>query len=74
MTTDSETLGWALRIQLCRRQSLLADLHALGETDMQTGGLILSDSDKSYREESTGCSMNPDWAIRECFPGVAVSP
>lgn len=54
------------------RQSRFADLSLLRERDMQMGCLILGDSDKNCREESTGCSGNPDWAIRECFPEEAV--
>lgn len=56
-------------------QPLLADLSLLGETDVQTGCLILSDSAKSYREESTGCSGNQDRAHQGAFPrgGIALS-
>lgn len=73
MTIDSEALDQALRIQLCRRQSLLVDLSVLGETDMQTGCLILSESDKSYRGKKHRVLWEPDWAIRECFPGAVIS-
>ena len=35
---------------------------------MQSGCLILSDSDKSYGEKSRECSGNPDWAMRRVPP------
>lgn len=69
MTIDSEALDWALRIQVCRKESLLVDLSVLGEMDTQeTGCLILRDSDflsnsdKSYggkAQDALGTQTGP---------------
>lgn len=53
-------------------QSLLTLLYAGEDRHANTGCLILSD--KSYREESTGCSGIPDWVMRGYFLEEAVSP
>lgn len=78
MTIDSEALDWALRIQVCRKESLLVALSVLGEMNTQeTGCLILRDSDFLSNSDKSygGKAQEPRLGHQGLLPrGSSTSP